>query len=45
MAKTLNKSENLLQENKYIPLRACEIAATVNTNQGATIVLLVDSVK
>lgn len=37
--------ENLLEKNKYIPLRICEIAITVNTNQGATILLLVDSVK
>lgn len=41
----LKQPENLLEENKYIPLRICEIAITVNTNQGATILILVDCVK
>lgn len=40
----LKQPENFLEENKYIPLRICEII-TVNTNQGATILLLVDSDK
>lgn len=41
----LKQPENLLEENKYILLKICEIAITVNTNQGATMLILVDSVK
>lgn len=41
----LKQPKNLLEENKYILIRICEIAITVNTNQGSTILILVDSVK
>lgn len=41
----LKQPENLLEENKHILLRIREIAIPVNTNQGASMLILVDSVK
>lgn len=40
----LKQPENFWEENKNILLRNCETAITVNTNQGASMLILVDSV-